>query len=515
MRSHTTVSDSTDREEIPVIDPDSIAPPSSAKRSNRIQSWRFSHRLWFSAFFVGLLVIGIGVFFVLPDVVKQRRANQSDSAKQQDSPVESTPAPDQAPRFAGKQNGKAALDKQGAEKVLAELLRTQSELESRGVELWGGAEYQKAVEKASEGDQRFARKAYQPALEVYKSALTILKSLETTIPERLERALDDGNQALDQGKSSKAREKFKLALAIDTENENAKLGLARAGTLDEVLELIEAGTKHEQQNQLDAAQSALQQAVKLEPHAQPAHDALKRVAGKITDRNYKRALQKGYGALTRNQYRTARREFTKAYKIKPGTPEVEDGLAQADDAIRLNTIAEHREKAIALEEQERWREAAEHYKAVLSVDPNIQFARDGKSRSLEFGQLNVAFDRFLTQPSRLASEEPMKFATGLLAQTSALDSKGPKLAEKIVRLENLIEKAKTPVKVLLQSDNQTEVLVYKVGRFGKFATRELMLRPGNYTVVGRRDGFRDVRHQVAVVAGQNIPPVVIRCEEPI
>ena len=39
--------------------------------------------------------------------------------------------------------------------------------------------------------------------------------------------------------------------------------------------------------------------------------------------------------------------------------------------------------------------------------------------------------------------------------------------------------------------------------------------PGRYTVVGTRNGFRDVRRELTIVPGREPPALVIRCEEQI
>ncbi len=58
-------------------------------------------------------------------------------------------------------------------------------------------------------------------------------------------------------------------------------------------------------------------------------------------------------------------------------------------------------------------------------------------------------------------------------------------------------------------------MVYKTGRLGKFARRELDLRPGTYTVVGSRRGYKDVRRQLVVETGAAPKPFEVRCEEKI
>jgi hypothetical protein len=71
------------------------------------------------------------------------------------------------------------------------------------------------------------------------------------------------------------------------------------------------------------------------------------------------------------------------------------------------------------------------------------------------------------------------------------------------------------LRVALASDSLTEVTIYRVGRFGSFERKDVELLPGRYTVVGQRAGYRDVRRELELVPGRDVPTVVIRCEEPI
>jgi len=59
----------------------------------------------------------------------------------------------------------------------------------------------------------------------------------------------------------------------------------------------------------------------------------------------------------------------------------------------------------------------------------------------------------------------------------------------------------------------TDVVVYRVGRLGAFSRHELNLKPGAYTVVGTRDGYRDVRLRLVVIPGSPPDPLVVRCTE--
>jgi hypothetical protein len=67
----------------------------------------------------------------------------------------------------------------------------------------------------------------------------------------------------------------------------------------------------------------------------------------------------------------------------------------------------------------------------------------------------------------------------------------------------------------LISDNLTDVMVYRVGRLGRFTQHVLDLRPGSYTVVGSRAGYRDVRQSLTVSPNRDSKPLMVRCEEKI
>jgi hypothetical protein len=78
-----------------------------------------------------------------------------------------------------------------------------------------------------------------------------------------------------------------------------------------------------------------------------------------------------------------------------------------------------------------------------------------------------------------------------------------------------VRQARQPLPVTLTSDGETEVVIYHVGRLGRFIDQQLELRPGTYTAVGSRPGYRDVRREFRVQPGHPAAIVDIRCEEPV
>ena len=103
----------------------------------------------------------------------------------------------------------------------------------------------------------------------------------------------------------------------------------------------------------------------------------------------------------------------------------------------------------------------------------------------------------------------------MLAEARNVSLQGNRIQQQTARLSEQLELASKQVTVVLQSDSQCNVLVYKVARLGQFNTTELLLYPGRYTAVGSRDGYRDVRHEFLVQPGQSRQPVVITCNEKV
>ena len=57
--------------------------------------------------------------------------------------------------------------------------------------------------------------------------------------------------------------------------------------------------------------------------------------------------------------------------------------------------------------------------------------------------------------------------------------------------------------------------MYRMGHLGTFQQRSLELRPGVYTVTGKREGYRDVRRELVIKASRPAPTLRILCDERI
>jgi hypothetical protein len=233
------------------------------------------------------------------------------------------------------------------------------------------------------------------------------------------------------------------------------------------------------------------------------------------DDTFTRAMSAGLEALERGEYAAAREAFRRADRARPGTAEVAEALLRVEQGRNLEAIAGHREGAVAAESREDWHAAVAEYDAILALDPTIHFAREGKARCADRADIADRIDYHLAHPGRLSTDAVFEEALELLVRASGIEPAGPQHRRRVEEFDRLLDVAGTPVTVVLLSDSLTEVTVYKVGRLGAFDRRELKLRPGTYTVVGSRVGYRDVRRSLVVQAGAAPPTLTVACEEPI
>lgn len=255
--------------------------------------------------------------------------------------------------------------------------------------------------------------------------------------------------------------------------------------------------------------------------------------------------------------------------MRPNASEAAEGLRRVDSAQSAKGFSSLRQRGAGLEAQERWDDAADVYSSALQGDPSLAFAQEGKKRSAARAELGNAMQMLIDRPERLSAPSVREQARSLLQSANEQTSSGPVLRSQIARLELLLpEYEKTagdsasirpvaawrsdtvsaarsdvtaaqsdsaahsdvtatrsdsttradmgkPVHLSLLSDSATAVAIPSIGQFGTFAKRDIELKPGRYTVIGTRDGYRDVYRDITVVAGQESQTIHVSCSDPI
>jgi tetratricopeptide (TPR) repeat protein len=383
------------------------------------------------------------------------------------------------------------------------------------VEQWAPDAFGEVAARAAEGDELYRQREYEQAAERYREGLATLQQLQDDLPGEVDRQLALTRAALEAGDEAAAA--AALALATVMEPENAALAPLRnrLDSLPRLLELLERAGAAERAGDLAQAEQLLAEATALDPAHRRAAAEQARVAGAHLEARFNGAMSDGYAALDADRFDAARGAFRQAETLRPGSAEAASALlevAAAETAYRLATL---KRQGAQHEQREHWQDAVTAYEQARKIDPTVLFAAEGLGRSRDRARLDRQFRAAIEQPGRLSDEKGARATGSLLQQARKISPRGPVLAGQIARLEELLARANTPVPVTLLSDMQTEVIVYKVARLGRFEQHQLQLRPGTYTAVGRRIGYRDVRREFTVSHDGEVPPVTIRCTEPI
>jgi serine/threonine protein kinase len=405
-----------------------------------------------------------------------------------------------------------AAEKKKAEKNLGVFMQLIQDLEAKGVSQWGEPEFGEMIKISEEADRLLLERNYTTAATKYEEAIAGAQTLAGRMASVLKQLLAEGQTAFDEGNSELAQQKFSTALMIEPDNRLARHNLQRAKNLDAVMQLLESGNRHEKAGEIALARDDYQEALSLDSDSKEARQALARIESQIRDNKYQLLMSEGLTALHNNNYQVARAKLLKAKSLKPQSREAKDALVQVDQSIRLARIETYRQKAAAAEQAEDWDRALDAYLQVLKIDANVQFAAQGQIRAQERIRIDKRINFFLQKPSALESDRQLNNAIGLIAEIEEIDPKGPHLKDRFEQLVRMVDAAQTRVEVIIESDTFTDVSVYKVGKLGRFESRQLNLRPGTYTVVGTRDGYQDVRREIIIKSGQRLMRVRIKCE---
>jgi hypothetical protein len=484
-------------------------PAASQRNDDDLRRQGFRRGLGAAALVLGIIAIGV-VFFVLPQWVQKNEPAKPVAAAVKPAVQEPASQPKKELDFAA-----MARAKQDAEDQRASIDDRFSKLRERAVDQWGGADFKRASDELAAGDKDLAAREYVSAATHFQAITPLLDTLEKRAGQVLNEQLAAGAKALAEGRSADAKTAFELATKLDAKSSAAARGLKRAGTLDEVLALITTAQSQEKEGDLTGALGNFRKALSLDGEASAASEGVSRVSARVAGDAFASSMARGFEALSQAKYADARSAFDAASRVRPGSPEVAQALKQIEQEERTRSIAAKLETARGLESQERWADALKEYRSVLQLDSTVAFANEGVARTSPRADLNEELELYLTQPERLFSNPVRVGARETLDKARAINPPGPMLKKQIETLSEWVARADVPVQVAIRSDNQTQITIYRIGALGSFEQRSLELAPGNYTVIGTRPGYRDVRRELNVTPGAVIEPIVIRCEEKI
>ena len=450
---------------------------------------------------VGLTLLLVIVIFILPLLVQEDREDLPNQVIEE--------------KTIFIPNQETLAQKPIAEALLSELLIKIESLKLQGILFWGMEKWEDVLIVQQEGDSAFIEQQYDLSAGRYREALQMLSDLEISIPDVLTNALKMGQSSILSGNENDAIANFEIALAIDGNNIEAKLGLDRALKLDQVLERTQRGQTEFAMGSYEPAIQSFEDALLIDPDWEPAINGLAQSKQSYADNLFQESLSKGYRSLNDESFDEAESLFDQALSIRPNSEEA----LQALDELNLKRIASLTKslkyKGLIAEVNEEWNQAKGFYQEILVIDANLEEVKESLSRVESRILLEAEMKSIIARSDAYNDNKVLGQAQALLETAKSIERIGPKMEESIQKLDSLIQIALIPIEVIFESDQFTEVTIFKVDQMGTFQQKIVSLRPGIYTARGSRKGFKDETIRFRVDPNKQNQRVEIICNKKI
>ena len=462
--------------------------------------------------FIVLLGLLLGVFFILPDNVETVEVAQLAPSEQLS---EEEKIQQQAPPDSPWSDAQLAKQRREAQEVLSKVIDLQEKLEDKKVKQWAASQFEQAMQTTASGDELYRKREFEQAQERYNEGLKQFTNLHNQADGVYAQQIQQGLAAIKNAQPRQAIKAFELANAIKPANLDAQEGLERAKVQNQVIDLIAKGKHQLKTGKLTDAKQTLEQALSLDSKSESAKTQLDKTKVAIIDANFANAMSQGYAAINDKNYPEAIKAFKQAQSIKPSVSDTKVALEQAKNKHLQTQIAQHLATANKHEQNEQWQPANDSFDKVIELDPSVIKAKIGVIRTEARAELDTKLQATIDKSERLTDGSVHRQAQGLLQDAKRIKKPGSRLSKQINTIAALLDKLNQPIDVQIKSNNQTLVTLNRVGSLGSFTAKSMSLKPGKYTLVGTRQGYRDVREVFTIAPGKSAPTVVVQCEEKI
>jgi len=412
------------------------------------------------------------------------------------------------------------------EKVINQWLLLDSEAEQKHYSQWADKEIIQARKEAEQGDQFIRQSNYNLAAVSYQNAISILEQVKFSKPSVLSNLLLKADNAIAAEDWLAAKPLYEKALLIEADNKQALYGLKRSIHLPEVIGLYQkaSGLLTEEKNaesieKYNEIIVLLDTAVDIDREYLPAVQLIQEMQKKNDHLKFQRFISQGLKSIEENKYNSARQFLSRARELEAQDPAVKELDMRINAAEKSFQIRALRKTALEQEKLEQWPAVIQTYSKILEIKPKMLFALRGKLLAETYNEWYKKIDHIIDHPERLQSEKIRQNARHRVSSIREGSSDNlaqlGKLEMKLSLASKLIDESSIDVNVEFLSDNETQIDIYKIGRLGQFKQKTVLLKPGKYTVVGSRSGYRDVRLIININAKDRKPRFSVICKEMI
>ncbi len=368
-----------------------------------------------------------------------------------------------------------------------------------------------AFEAAGAGRQLMTDGNFTGAKQVFDRGFAELKQAEQVLQAFVRDNLLAGQKALAAGEKDAARKAFQQVMEKAPGNEAATLGLKRAENIDRVYALLQQGAQLEKDRRFADAAESYKKAFALDGFSAAAQEGQSRAARLEKETRFAEAKAAADEALKVRDWNKAIAELQNALKVYPQRTEVQAQLKSARESAHRESVQKALARAFEHEKAFQWNEARAAFNETLQLDPDHAEAKDGYKRTGTVIRALLQYERYIEAADQLANKADFQGAIRRFNEAMAVKPAYLQASDRVQQLQALLMAQNTPVDVTFKSDDETWVQITNFRAPKKLQTETIKILPGNYEVVGRRRGYRDVVMLLQVRGGMPAPEVSVIC----
>ncbi|MBI4624987.1 MAG: hypothetical protein HY736_17440 [Verrucomicrobia bacterium] len=369
-----------------------------------------------------------------------------------------------------------------------------------------------AYEAASAGRQLVNDGNFTGAKKVFDRGSAELKKAEQALSDYVRENLLQGQKALAKGQREEARKAFQAALEKAAGNEQALQGLKRSENIDRVYALIRQGENLEKQGQFAQAAESYQKAFALDGFSAVAQEGQARAARLEKETKFATAKTAADAAFKAKDWAKVVTEAENALRVYPQKPEVQAMLKSARENAHKEAVQKALAKGYAYENQHQWKEARDAYNETLRLEPEQADAKEGYIRTGAVIRALLQYEKYVENAEQLANKNEFQAAIRMFNNAMAVKPAYLVNSDRVQQLHALLMSQNQPVEVTFRSDGKTWVQISNFRMLGQIESVSVKILPGDYEVIGRRKGYRDVQMLLQVRNGTPPPVVTVMCQ---
>lgn len=489
------------------LTPETYTPPGDSPPAQAANAFRPEKWLW--------LVVGISATLVLAWMISLWQTPSPPVEVELEAPPAQTAENAQPEAPSPFQEAAAQQAREDAQERLSALLDLTSWLQKAHIEQWAPLEFQQLKMMGSEGDRLYEARDYAGAISSWDQALASANQLRERAGHIAEEQAQQARSLLEQGNIPAALESIEMALTVKPDNADWQALQTRINLRPQLQQRLASANRQIDQGDLQGAIQMLEPILDEDSQYHQARETLTLAREQLADREFAGYMAEALMAIDEGRFEAAERAMEQASNWRADNSALQDARLQLASARHDAEVVRAISTARRAEQEEKWSLALAQWENLEALSPGSTDARVGQIRASAMLELDTRLSSTLADPLGLREEAAWQAAERLLQEALAVREPGPLLGDQINRLRAAIRNARTPVRLVIQSDGLTDIRINGVGRVGKTQSAEIELYPGRYRLVGSRSGYRDTQLELELDGTENPSTVRLIATEPV